>query len=266
MFTFGYTLRRPLGEYVDESQPHMAVRMVWDRRQGFGQLRFGRRKGRNTIDRKEKCAFDYVRACRSNERVNIVGIGGEREVEKAASLRNIVGGYTLIEPSQTLKIEVDRVGGRSFFRASRLSDDKLGVQSARQARYDFILHVKEISEGLVEPLGPEMIDRFGVDKLHVDAYAVSAALNATIEDVADVQFAPNRLRVDGSGKFLVCQAASGRSVAVLNRPSSTAARTIATQWAPRGDHRIRCFLAMRALAISSTQPSARDVEIGSSDR
>src|SRR5271165_3839513 len=99
MFTFGDTLRRPLGEYVDESQPHMATRMVWDGRQGFGQLRFGRRKGRNTIGRKEKCAFDYVRACRSNERVNIVGIGGEREVEKAASFRNIVGGYTLIEPS-----------------------------------------------------------------------------------------------------------------------------------------------------------------------
>ena len=34
----------------------------------------------------------------------------------------------------------------------------------------------------------------------------------------------------GSGKFLVCQAASWRSVAILNRPSSTAARTVATQW------------------------------------
>ena len=33
----------------------------------------------------------------------------------------------------------------------------------------------------------------------------------------------------GSGKFLVCQAASWRSVAILNRPSSTLARTVATQ-------------------------------------
>jgi hypothetical protein len=196
MFTFGDTLRRPLGEYVDESQPHMATRMVWDRRQGFGQLRFGHRKGRNTIGRKEKCAFDYIRACRSDERVNIVAIGGEREVEKAASLRNIIGRYTLIEPSQTLKVEVHRVGVRSLFRASRLGGDKLGVQSACQARDDFVLHVEKIGEGLVEPLGPEMIDRFGVDKLHVNAHAVSAALNATMKDVAGVQFAPNRLRVD----------------------------------------------------------------------
>jgi hypothetical protein len=60
----------------------MATRMVWDRRQGFGQLRFGRRKGRNTIGPKEKCAFDYVRACRSNERVNIVGIGESARSKK----------------------------------------------------------------------------------------------------------------------------------------------------------------------------------------
>jgi len=59
------------------------------------------------------------------------------------------------------------------------------------------------------------------------------------------------------------QAARRRSTTALSRPSNTAARTVATQCAPRGDHRIRCFLAMRALAISSTQPSAREVEIGS---
>jgi hypothetical protein len=70
----------------------------------------------------------------------------------------------------------------------------------------------------------------------------------------------------GSGKNLVFQAARRRSAAGLSRPSNTAARTVATQCAPRGDQRMRCFLAMRALAISSTQPSAREVEIGSLER
>ena len=55
-------------------------------------------------------ALEHVRARRSNERVDIVGIGGERALEKAARLRNIVRGPTLVEPSQTLKIEVHRVG------------------------------------------------------------------------------------------------------------------------------------------------------------
>ena len=49
MFTFGDALGRALGEHFDNSQPHMAMRMVWDRRQGFGQLCFGRREGRHRI-------------------------------------------------------------------------------------------------------------------------------------------------------------------------------------------------------------------------
>ena len=145
---------------------------------------------------KRICALDHVRARRSNERVDIVGIGGERAIEKAARLRDIVRGQTLIEPSQTLKIEVHRVGVRSLFRASRLGGDELGVQRACQARDDFVLHVEEIGERLVEPLGPEMIARFGVDELDIDAHAVSAALNAALEDIADVQLAPDRLHVE----------------------------------------------------------------------
>src|SRR5260370_18354883 len=41
-----------------------------------------------------------------------------------------------------------------------------------------------------------MIARFGVDELHVDAHAVSAALDAALEDIADVQLAPDRLHVE----------------------------------------------------------------------
>ena len=65
-----------------------------------------------------------------------------------------------------------------------------------QPRDDFVLHVEEIGERLVEPVGPEMTASFGVDELHVDAHAVSAALNAAFEDIADVQLAPDRLHVE----------------------------------------------------------------------
>ena len=41
-----------------------------------------------------------------------------------------------------------------------------------------------------------MIARFGVDELHVDAHAVSAALNAALEHIADVQLAADRLHVE----------------------------------------------------------------------
>ena len=95
-----------------------------------------------------------------------------------------------IEPSRTLKIKVHRVGVWSLFRASRLGGGELGVQRVREAGDDFVLHVEEIGERLIEPLGPEMIAGFGVDQLDVDAHAGAAALDATFEDVADVQSRP----------------------------------------------------------------------------
>jgi hypothetical protein len=49
MLTFGDALCSALGQNVDESQQHMAARMVRGRRQGFGQFRFGRREGRYGI-------------------------------------------------------------------------------------------------------------------------------------------------------------------------------------------------------------------------
>src|ERR1700722_10577467 len=100
--------------------------MVWYGRQGFGQLRFGRREVRQRIGHKEQNALDYVRSRRSNEGVDIVGVGGERTIKKAARSCYSVRGETLIETSQALKIEVHRVGVRSLFRASRLGGGKLG--------------------------------------------------------------------------------------------------------------------------------------------
>ena len=161
--------------------------MVRDRRQGFGQLRFGRSEDRHRIGHKDLRRRDQVGTRRSDERVDIARIGGQRAVEKAARFRHIVRGMTLVEPGHTLKIEVHRVGVRGLFRASRLGGHELGVQRARQARDDFVLHVEEIGQGLVEPLGPEMTAALGVDELDVDAHAVSAALNAAFEDIADVQ-------------------------------------------------------------------------------
>ena len=52
-------------------------------------------------------------------------------------------------------------------------------------------------------------------------------------------------------------------IATVSRPSRTAALVTATRWAPFGDHRILLHFPMRALAMSSTDPSARDDEMGS---
>ena len=195
MFTLGDAVRSALREYLDIPQQPMAARVVWNRRQGFGQFCFGRRECRHRIGHKEICALAHVGARRSNERVDIFGIGGEGAIEKAPRLCGTFRGRALIEPSHSLKIEVHRVGGRGPLGAARLGGDELRIQCACQARNDFVLHVEEIGEGLVEPLGPELIAGFGVDELDIDAHAVSAALDTAFKHVADVQLAADRLHV-----------------------------------------------------------------------
>jgi TolB-like protein len=61
--------------------PSYCARMVRDRRQGFGQLRFRRGEGHHGIGRKYVKARKQVRDARSDERVDIVGIGSERAIE-----------------------------------------------------------------------------------------------------------------------------------------------------------------------------------------
>ena len=197
MFTFGDALRGALGAYLDKFPTYIWPR-AWSGTEDKALVNFASAAAKAAVGSvtKEMYARDHVRARRSDERVDIVGIGGERAIEKAARLRDIVRGPTLVEPSQALKIEVHRVGVRGLFRASRLGGDELGVERARQARDDFVLHVEEIGERLVEPLGPEMIAGFGVDELDVDAHAVSAALDAALEHIADVQLAPDLLQIE----------------------------------------------------------------------
>jgi hypothetical protein len=143
VFKFGDALCRALGSYVDKSQRHVCTRMVWNRRRGFGQLCLGRREGRRGIAHRQICAVGHVRPRRSNERLDIVGIGRERPIEKAARLGKTIGGEALIELGQTLKVEIHRVGVRDLFRTSRLGDEELVVKRAGETRDDFVLHLEK---------------------------------------------------------------------------------------------------------------------------
>jgi hypothetical protein len=56
-----------------------------------------------------------------------------------------------------------------------------------EPRDDLILHVEEIDERLVEPLGPEMIAGLGVDKLDIDPHAPRFALDRAFERIPDAK-------------------------------------------------------------------------------
>src|SRR6516164_8830212 len=77
-----------------------------------------------------------------------------------------------------------------------LGRHKLGVQRVGEPRYNFVLHVKKVGDGLVKALRPNVIAGFGVDQLHVDAEAVAATLHRAFEHIADVQLTSQLLYVN----------------------------------------------------------------------
>ena len=77
------------------------------------------------------------------------------------------------------------------FCAPRLGLDELGVQCVGKPRHDFVLHIEQISDGLVETFSPQVASSFGINKLHVHSKPVAATLHGAFEHVADVQLPPD---------------------------------------------------------------------------
>ena len=63
-----------------------------------------------------------------------------------------------------------------------------------KSRYDFVLHIEQVSDGLIEALSPQVIGSFSVYKLHVHAKPIATTLYGPFEHVADVQFQPTCLK------------------------------------------------------------------------
>ena len=86
---------------------------------------------------------------------------------------------------------------RRAFRSLCLDRDQLGIQRIDKPRYDFVLHIEEVGDRLVEALGPQMISGLGGDHLHVHSKAVAATLHRPFKHIADVQLASQLLYVNG---------------------------------------------------------------------
>ena len=52
-------------------------------------------------------------------------------------------------------------------RSPCLSGHELGIQCVSKPGDNFVLHIEQIGDGLVEPLGPQVIAGLSIDKLHV---------------------------------------------------------------------------------------------------
>ena len=130
---------------------------------------------------------------KADRRKHVGGIERRRPLEQAARLREIVRRDALVPPGPALKAEVHRIGVRLSLRAAGLGGQELCAERIGEPRDDFVLHVEEIGHRLVETLRPKMFAALGVDELDIDAHPGAGPLNAALEDIADVQLAPDLL-------------------------------------------------------------------------
>ena len=70
------------------------------------------------------------------------------------------------------------------------------IEAVGKPRNDFVLHVEEIDQRLIETLSPEMMIGLRINELDVHANAIGATLNASFHDIADIQVPPELLHVD----------------------------------------------------------------------
>ena len=153
-------------------------------------------KPRGSIVGKEIERDLYVHGGNADQRPHVGGIERRGPLEQAARRRKVVGGEALVQPGPALKAEVHRIGIRLSLRAPGLRGKELCAERVGEPRDDFVLHVEEVGDGLVEPFRPEMIAALGVDELDIDAHPAAGALNAALEHIADVQLAPDLLHID----------------------------------------------------------------------
>ena len=98
MFAFGDALHGALGEYLT-SPSHIWPR-AWSGTNDKALVNFASAAAKAATGSVTKnCSPRSHRRRQPDERVDIVGVGGKRTIEKAAGSRDIVGGQTLIEPS-----------------------------------------------------------------------------------------------------------------------------------------------------------------------
>src|SRR5262245_34973046 len=77
-----------------------------------------------------------------------------------------------------------------------LGRNEFGVERVGEPRYDFVLHVEQVGNRLVETFGPEMVAGFGVNQLHAYAEAIAGTLYRALKDIADIQLASDLLHID----------------------------------------------------------------------
>src|SRR5580704_3120853 len=195
LLQFADRSRSAIGLDLDEAQPEMRPIVTRRDRNPLDQQRLGLSQALSPMLGSEDRADQHVGSRCANKSVNVGRIERHGALEIAAGSLD-VGHPAFIELLNALEIKVHGIQVRHILGALCFRGDELRAQLIGELGDNFVLHVEKVGHRLVEPVCPQVVAGDGVDELDIDAHPVGAALNASLKNVAHVEFAADLLGVD----------------------------------------------------------------------
>ena len=149
-----------------------------------------------SIAGKEIQRDDNIRGGEADQPEWVGGIERHGPLEETSRSSEVIRRESFMRPNPALKAEVQRIGVRLSLGATGLGRKDLRAERIRKPCDDFVLQIEEIGEGLVESLRPKVTAALRVDQLNIDPDAIAVPLNATLQDIANIQIAPDLLQID----------------------------------------------------------------------
>ncbi len=131
------------------------MRPVVARRDGkpLDELRFSGGQPVRTLLAVVDRAINRIDPRRADQRIDIRRIKLHRPVEKLAGAHDVCRS-ALVEGRDAPEIEVHRVGIGLALRTLRFDVEQFGAQLVGEAGDDLVLHVEQVGDRLVKPVGP----------------------------------------------------------------------------------------------------------------
>ena len=178
-----------------KAQPEMRPIVARRDRNALDQQRLGGGQALSPMLGGEDRADQHVGSRRADESVNVGRIERHGALEIAPRALDVVG-PAFVEPLNALEIEIHGIRVGLLLGAPGFGGEQFRAQLIGELGDDFILHVEQVGHRLVEPVRPQVVSGARVDELDIDAHSGAAALNASLENVANVQFPADLLGVD----------------------------------------------------------------------
>ncbi len=179
-FAFGDALGNALADDERQARDKVADRGVGPKSQRFDRVGLGRTQSQFTVVGAPSNRDGYVDLGSKGQGVGIVPVDRQRAIETGKCLPENFGGRAAVEVSEAKEDVIHRFRIRQPLRAPRFGENEFLAQAIGEPGHDLVLHLKKVSDRLVEALDPETRAGPRFDELHIDPHPAPSALQCCL--------------------------------------------------------------------------------------